>query len=269
MPTTHETLSRKPDPFTGMRELFGAARFLLARPALWPLAIVPGIVLSLLIGLSAWVSFTWFGPLLGSLVSSPDTWYERLGGEALHYLGAVLATVFGALIALAITPPLCGPVLERLVGAQERALGVPERAPLGLLNEFLCGVRAQACAALFALPLLALLWLVDLALPAAAIVTVPGKFFVAVLALAWNLFDYPLTLRGVRMRERVRLVARHKLFSLGFGAAFALLFLVPCCAVLLLPVGVIAATRSVWTVLLHDPEILPHLQRPGGAASPR
>ena len=121
---THETLPRKPDPFTGLRELFGAARFLLARPALWPLAIVPGIVLSSLVALSAWVSFTWFGPLLGSLVGSSDTWYERLGGEALHYLGAVLATVFGALIALAITPPLCGPVLERLVGAQERALGL-------------------------------------------------------------------------------------------------------------------------------------------------
>ncbi len=262
-----ETLAQRPGPFTGLRELVGAARFLLGRPALWPHALVPGLVLSVLVALSAWIAFTWFGPLLGSLVSRADTWYERLGGEVLHYLGAILATVFGALIALALTPPLCGPVLERLVVAQERALGVPERAPLGLLSEIVCGVRAQACAALFALPLLTLLWLVDLALPAAAIVTVPGKFLVAALALAWNLFDYPLTLRGVRMRERVRLVARHKLFSLGFGAAFALLFLVPCCAVLLLPVGVIAATRSVWTVLLHDPEVLPHLERPSRSAA--
>lgn len=262
---TRETLRRLPDLFTGLRELFGAARFLFGRPALWPHALVPSVVLFALVALSAWVSFSWFGPLLGGLVSAPDTWYERIGGEALRYLGAVLATVFGTLLALAITPPLCGPVLERLVVAQERALGIPERAPLGLLSEILCGVRAQACAALFALPLLSLLWLLDLLFPAAAVVTIPGKFLVAALALAWNLFDYPLTLRGVRMRERVRLVARYKLFSLGFGAAFVLLFLVPCCAVLLLPVGVIAATRSVWTVLLHDPSMLPHLPRPSDA----
>jgi CysZ protein len=148
------------------------------------------------------------------------------------------------------------------VVAQERALGVPERAPLGLLSEIACGVRAQACAALFALPLLTLLWVLDLVLPAAAIVTVPGKFLVAAFALAWNLFDYPLTLRGVRMRDRVRIVRRYKSFSLGFGAAFALLFLLPCCAVLLLPVGVVAATRSVWTLLLHDPDLLPKISRP-------
>lgn len=265
MQTIREPLPRKPDAFTGVRELLGAARFLLRSPTLWPHSLVPGVVLCLLVALSAWLSFSWFGPLLGGLVSSPDTWYERLGGEALHYLGAILATVFGALLALAITPPLCGPVLERLVVAQERALGVPERAPLGFFKEILCGVRAQACAALFALPLLSLLWIVDLLLPAAAIVTLPGKFLVAALALAWNLFDYPLTLRGVRMRDRVRLVARHKLFSVGFGAAFALLFLLPCCAVLLLPVGVVAATRSVWTILLHDPTLLPHISRPGSS----
>jgi len=266
LPTSPDALPRKPDALTGVRELFGGAGFLLRTPGIWPHALVPGVVLSVLVALSAWLSFSWFGPLLGGMITTQETWYERLGAEVLHYLGAILATVFGALLALAITPPLCGPALERIVVAQERALGIPERAPLGLLSELLCGVRAQACAALFALPLLALLWLIDFALPAAAVLTVPGKFLVAAFALAWNLFDYPLTLRGVRMRERLALVTRYKLFSFGFGAAFAILFLVPCCAVLLLPVGVAAATRSLWTLLLHDPTLLPEVPRPVSAA---
>jgi uncharacterized protein involved in cysteine biosynthesis len=63
------------------------------------------------------------------------------------------------------------------------------------------------------------------------------------LAVAWNLLSYPLTLRGVGARERVRLLSRHAPAVLGFGAAFAAISLVPGAALLLLPAGVVGATR--------------------------
>jgi CysZ protein len=68
---------------------------------------------------------------------------------------------------------------------------------------------------------------------------------VVALAIAWNLFDYPLTLRGIRARERLDLVRRNWRATLGFGLGFALVFAVPCMAVALLPAAVAGATSLV------------------------
>ena len=57
-----------------------------------------------------------------------------------------------------------------------------------------------------------------------------------------SLFDYPLTLRGSGFRARLALLRANPLCFLGFGLTFALVFWLPCCGVLLLPVGVAAAT---------------------------
>ena len=90
----------------------------------------------------------------------------------------------------------------------------------------------------------------------AVVVTLPLKIVVASFTLAWNLLDYPLTLRQVRMRDRWRLLARYKLACLGFGAALSLLFWIPCgCQVILLPVGAAGASQLVWQLLRHDPAL--------------
>jgi CysZ protein len=128
-------------------------------------------------------------------------------------------------------------------------------------------MRAQAFAACFAVPLLTVLWVVELFVAPAVFVTVPLKLIVTAFSLAWNLFDYPLTLRGIRMRERLRLVLAYKGAALGFGLGFALLFWFPCFGVLMLPVGVAGATRLVWQIMRADPNVLPSIERQG--ASPR
>ena len=107
--------------------------------------------------------------------------------------------------------------------------------------------------ALLAGPLLAVLWVVDLILPLVAVVTLPLECVVVSAALAWNLFDYPLTLRGMRMRDRLALLNQHWRPTLGFGLTFSVLFWIPCFGVVLLPVGVVAATDLVWAILRSDP----------------
>ena len=63
------------------------------------------------------------------------------------------------------------------------------------------------------------------------------------LTVAWNLLDYPLSLQGFPARARLRLIRRHAGAAFGFGLCFAGLSLVPLAAVVLLPVGVVAATQ--------------------------
>jgi len=241
--------------------VFSGAGFLLRSPRSWPYAIVPALVLLLLTGLFAWGAIAVVSSTLHAWVGEPDSSWGRLGVSVLAWVGYLLGAILGLLVALAITPPLSSPALERIVELEEQEIGAPPRAPMSMLEEIWCGLRAQAFAAAFAVPLLGVLWVVEIFVAPAVVVTVPLKLLVTAFCLAWNLFDYPLTLRGIRMRERLRLVLAHKGAALGFGLGFALLFWFPCFGVLMLPVGVAGATRLVWQIMDADPHVLPSIER--------
>ncbi len=235
----------------GFFSVFRGAGFLLLSPRSWPYALVPGLMLSLLATLGIWLSLAVVWP---SVSPAPDShWLTLLATSAAGWLVTTAAILLSLLLAVALAPPLSAPALEHIVGQREASLGAPPRAPLGFWREVGCGLKAQLVAACFAGPLLLTLWLLGLLIPGATFVTTPLAFLVTALGLAWNLFDYPLTLRGVSMRERLRFTWRHRTATLGFGLSFALLFWVPCFGVLLLPVGVAAATELLWSLLEGDP----------------
>jgi uncharacterized protein involved in cysteine biosynthesis len=98
------------------------------------------------------------------------------------------------------------------------------------------------------LPVVLALSLLELLFPPLAIVVTPLKLLLGALGVAWGLFDYPLTLRGMRARERFAFMTKHLTVVLGFGVAFSGLFLVPCFGTLMLPAGVVAATQLYWTI---------------------
>jgi CysZ protein len=238
-------------------------------PRAWPWAWVPTLVLLLLLGLLVHACVAWLQPAIRGWLPEAESGIGRVGASALSWLATALAALLGALLALAATPPLCAPALERIVGLAEDEAGVARRQPIGWLREMWCGLRAQLASAVVAAPLVSIFWVVELLFPPAAVVTLPLKLLVVSLALAWNLFDYPLTLRGVRIRERVRLLGRSWRIVLGLGAVFAVLFWLPCFNVALLPLGVAGATRVLWRVIAADPDALPVLRQalPAAASS--
>jgi len=236
--------------------MVSGVRFVFRRPDLWPFALFPAALAAALSALGIWASFGFVVPAVQRAFSSDGA----LGGTAAQAiawaagLGAAAVAVF---FAMALAPPLSGPALERIVAAQEAELGVPPREPLGFLSEMWCGIRASVFGALLIVPAEAILSLADVLVPGAAFVTPPLKLIVAALAIAWNLVDYPLTLRGVRMRDRFAVVVANRRAVLGFGAVFAALFWLPCCGLLLLGVGVASGTRLVWTVFYERSTAMP------------
>lgn len=166
-------------------------------------------------------------------------------------LAALLATAFfGWFLAMAFTPPLSAPALERIVDIVERDMSAPARAPLGVLAEFWCGLRSTLISSAVTLPLIIVLTLLELVFAPLVVVTTPLKLLLAALGVSWTLFDYPLTLRGIGARQRFQLIKSHLGLVLGFGTAFALVFWLPCCTVVMLPVGVVAATQLLWQIEL-------------------
>jgi CysZ protein len=254
--------ARRPGLVEGPRALAFGLSFLLREPRLLGFALVPALVFLVLSSAALAASFMWIRPLVLEALPEATSHWGRFGVQTIAWLSSALVGAFGFIVALALTPPLSSPALERLVRAVEAQLGAPEQPALGFFAEMWCGLRAVAFATMFVVPLELLLWLADLFVPGAIVITLPLKLLVASFGVAWNLVDYPLTLRGVRMRRRLELVVANARPLLGFGAVFAMLFWLPCCGILLLPVGVIAATRLVWTLpirqtLSHDSIAIP------------
>lgn len=221
---------------------FRAAQQILGTPRIWPLALVPAVVFLALETGVVIASWHYLKP-----------WVEAaLGGGKLGWLASILSVLllaaFGWWFSLQLTQTLSAPALERIVGIVERDLGAPERAPLGFVAELFCGLRATVLSLAVALPLIGALTLLELVASPLAVVTTPLKLLIAALALAWSMFDYPLTLRGMTVSQRLHFVSRHFSAVLGFGVAITLIFWVPCFIVLMLPVGVVGATRLYWEI---------------------
>lgn len=254
-----------PGFFRGFASPFLAMRFLARTPATWPSAIVPAVVFAVLAVAGTLLGVFWVTPWVLSWFAPPDSWWT----QGLHWLGRFLlylaCLVVGMWTALIATPPLCSTALEQLVAAQESELEVAPRAPQGFVKELMCGLRAQLFGLCCALPVVFGLRVVEILLPPLALLTVPLQITVTGLALAWNLLDYPLTLRGVPASDRLGFFITHWPVCIGFGLGFTLLFWVPCFGVLMLPVGVVAATRLLYALLESQPQELPKLPRPGSA----
>jgi uncharacterized protein involved in cysteine biosynthesis len=225
---------------------------LIGTPELWLPALVPSVVFLLLSALFATLALAFARPWLAAELPSVTSELGRIGVGLASFGFAAILVVLGWYVALALAPTLSAPALERIVLRVERSAGAPVREPLGFFAELACGLRALAGAACVVPPLTLLLWLMGVLVPAASVVTGPLGALIGALFVAWGLFDYPLTLRGVGFRARLGLVKSNFGCVLGFGLAFALLFWLPCCGVALLPVGAVAATRLVCGILYPD-----------------
>ena len=209
---------------------------------MWAFAAIPGVLLIVLFVASASYGLSSLVPGVLSGVS-PETTLGKLGAGALRFVLSLLAIVAAGMVAAWLTPPLSGPALERIVVAREQSMGVPERPPVSFLTELWCGLRAQVLGLLVGGPVLLVLWLVTLAVPPLAAVTVPLKLVTVSALVSWSLLDYPLSLRGLRLRQRLALLGSGFLAVLGFGAAVTLIFAIPLGAVVLLPAGVAGAAE--------------------------
>jgi CysZ protein len=233
---------------SALKAFFGGVGFVLTTPSVWPWAAVPGaIMLILLCGVTG---FGWWGAaeLLANLFGSQrDTWGAIGYWTSLIVAGAIVMLI-AMLAALTLAQPLAGFALERVAHAQEYKLTGYRRPAMSYFASLWLNLRTVAFAVVLGGSALALLFLMNLFYPPAAVVTVPLKFLVCSWIFAWDFIDYPLGLRGLGVRARLRWVFRHFGAFTVFGALWATVCFVPGIALVLLPMGVAGATR----LLLQD-----------------
>ncbi len=227
----------------GLRAAFGGLKFIVLRPRSWPWSLVPVVVaLVLVLG---------FGVSLGTLVWRLSSAWRHAAGlwAVLGWLGSVGAILGSSVVALlaglSLAQSVAGFALEALSRQQEVELGGEARPDGSFWDSTWRGLRVTLAALALGLPVIVILSILGLVIPFAFVVTVPLKFVVTGLLVAWDFLDYPLGLRGMAVRDRLTFVRTHLRAVLAFGMAMAAMLLIPGVGLLLLPIGAAAATRLV------------------------
>lgn len=212
---------------------------LLAKSGSIGLALVP-VGVAIFLTFSLWFLVVWFIPsLVASWTSATGTWLA-----VVQVLATLACMVLSVLVGLALAQPASGPAIEAIVRRVEKRLGVAPHPESTFLAEV--GRSAGSAAIGFGFGITATVALLLLGLiPGAVVVTVPLQVVATALSIGWDLCDLPLSVRGLPIGQRVKLVFGNFRVVLGFSMGLVLVSLIPCGFFLFFPVGVAGATALV------------------------
>lgn len=223
----------------GLQAPYGALRFILRRPRLIALSLVPFLISLALYTGALWLLWHYTPVLLQDAFRSQSWWWQAVLWVlkiVVVLLFAVAAVFTYSAVALAVG----GPVNEFLSAAAERAAtGVVEEEKLTLRGFFIdLWIGVTHSAMLVSLQLVTVL----LSLLAVPVTTVIG-FFVMQLLLALEYSDYPMSRRRMRFRRKIAFIWSERTMMFGFGLSLFLGFMVPFLGAIFMPLGVVAGTR--------------------------
>lgn len=227
----------------GFVALFEGVGFVF-RPRNWLYSAVPALVALTLAGVLGSLAI-WGGAALGNhLAPAAEVWSGQVLHWVLKILFVALALALAVLVAVSLAQPISGFALDTLSRRQERDLGGIDRPGFGGVENFFRTLKVTLVGLALALLIIAPLSVASLS-GVLAIVAVPLKLYVAALCVVWDFLDYPLGLRGVNVRDRLRWVRTHFAAVTGMAVASGLVLMTPGLGLLLLPAGVAGATRLV------------------------
>ena len=231
--------------FSGVRAIFGGLGFIVTTPSTWGWSLIPMTVATVLFGGTSALGI-WGGSALAlRIVGDPSSAWGAAGIWALKLLFWAVGLVIAFVVAMSLAQPLSGFALDAIARKQELARGGRVWPDQPLVAGALRSLRVTLTALAFGLPVLGLLALITFLFPPAGVVTIPLKFVVTGLLVAYDLLDYPLSQRGHSVAARLAFMRRNFMAVLGFGVATGALLLIPGVGLLVLPFGVAGATRLV------------------------
>jgi CysZ protein len=225
--------------------------FLLRRPALWPLAILPVVLVVVCLAAGFLLAVYSVGYLERTIVPGPGK-VSALTGVLLTLLIYIGAVGSGLVLGLAVALLLSAPALEQLSRRVDAIVrGEPVDHDKGLKWELLQSFRGTFFF-LLAAPGVFLLNLVPVAGPPLAIAW--GSY-----ALAFQQTDAALARRGLDFADRRAWHRYWKLESFGFGFAGLVTLVVPFANFLIAPALAVGGTLLV--LELEDQLVVPDIER--------
>lgn len=211
-----------------------------------PPALLTGLILALLYSLV--VGYT--GDLVGGIWTQPDgvAWYSQWLLLPLWYI--LYASIFVVMMLLGTglgyvaSLPIAGP-LNELLSEKVEALETGFEAPFDLmvmLRNMLTTVLHVVAFGLLQLSIWLLASLLNLIPVVGQVITIGVTFITSPLVVGFVPFDYPMTLRLWRFKEKLGFMRRHFALFFGFSVASFLFLYIPFLNLLFLPACVVGAT---------------------------
>lgn len=255
----------------GLLLLTEGVTFLRRERSLWPLAMVPILVATILVGLAVSLfvvrldAIHAFGVSLLPVLEATDWWTwiwvgpGRLGIWLLGWLGVLIAFAFSVIAAQLVANLASAPFLDWLsqrVEAIAEGAAPPECADFShLLIETLRSFSAELGRLGFLAGIWAALALVGFVIPGAHLVTGPLLIVVTVLLLPLDYSGFALDRRQIPFRARRRWLWENLPTMSGFGGVAFVACLVPGLNLLMMPALVTAGTLLVLRATPRDREL--------------
>ena len=193
------------------------------------------LMVPMLIGLSFVVAaLTWFSSydqtLLGWILpAKPEVWYWVMLHHVVELILYVAVFVLSLITALLLTSIISSPIYEIVSVAVERDFTGGHVASQGFWESFKTVIVEMKKVFLILLISVILLFI-----PGINIIST----VVAAFLLGWDFFDYPLSRRGWKLRERMSFVGSEFWSVLGFG----IWLVIPFAQIVMLPLAVAGGT---------------------------
>ncbi len=232
----------------GGRDVLRGAKFLVARPRLWPLIAAPaGLSLVLLIAVGV-LGFWLLDPAIDTLVEWLPAALERWAGGALRILATVAFLLSGFVVFLSLAVLVAAPFNEMLSAAVERELTGTEDPPFRLLDfirDALQGLGHGVRRVSAYVPLAAGLLIVAVAVPVVGtVISMIGGAIVSSRFAAYDAYDAVFARKSWTYRQKTGFLSRHRVRSYALGALTAALMMLPVLNLLALSVAATAATLA-------------------------
>jgi len=230
--------------FDGLAAPWTGFRYMADRPALWRYGAWPVLlnlaITGLLLAMLAAAGVYFFTTLHPKLNGS---WWGMLGEIILAGVFAVAAIGMAVAAWIVLQAALCSWFYDRLARQVELQLGTDpsELRDVPLLAQTIDALRAVGFLALANAACLG----VQLIPVVGTVAGLCGSYYFTCATLGFEYFDYPLALRGLRRREKLAFVRRHRFHTLGLGTSVMVLVMLPVVNAVFLTTAVTGA------VLLH------------------
>jgi CysZ protein len=240
------------DFFTGTGLVFRGIGLVLRSPRLLALGLVPGIIALIVVFAALGTLFYFLTDVSAAVTWFADNW-SKDARDAIRLLAAVAIGLVSVIVAVltftALTLTIGDPFYESISKRIDDQFGGAREADVPWHRTLMWNLVDSLRLLVLSVAVSVVLFLFGL-IPAIGQTVVPIiGWFIGGWLLAVEISGVPFNRRGLRLRDRRRLLRANRALALGFGVPIFLVFLIPFIAVIVMPGAVAGATLMTRRVL--------------------